>query len=157
MTNIATSTTADAIQRARAAHLRDLFEPWSLRRLEARTGIGRGVLETRLKGATALTMADIEILAPVIRMTPQELFSELLAITPDNKKGPASEETGRMLPHLDSNQEPAGFRTAQIAPVIPIERVAKKAHQPESHSQVNELNPHNAVVIALHSRATVNA
>ncbi len=109
MTNVVPSTTADAIQHARAAHLRDLFEPWSLRKLETRTGIGRGVLETRFKGTTALTMADIEILAPVIRMAPEELFAELLAINPDNKKGPASEETGpKKLPVVDSNHQPAG-------------------------------------------------
>ena len=97
------------LQAARAAHLRDLFEPWSLRRLEARTGIGRGTLQTRLNGTTAITMADIEILAPVIRMTPTELFAELLAIAPDNKNGPASEETGPDVP--PTGVEPATYGT----------------------------------------------
>lgn len=70
-------------QHARAAYLRELFEPWSLRRLEARTGIGRGTLQTRFNGSTALTVDDIEILAPVVRMTPEELFSELMKVSPE--------------------------------------------------------------------------
>jgi transcriptional regulator with XRE-family HTH domain len=70
-------TDPKAIQRARARFLRELFEPWSLRRLEARTGIGRSTLQSRLNGETAITMADIEILAPVARMTPEQLFTEL--------------------------------------------------------------------------------
>lgn len=80
------------MQYARAARLRYLFEPWSLRKLEARTGIGRGTLQGRFNGATPLSMSDIEVLAPVIRMTPVELFSDLLAAGTQN--GPASEETG---------------------------------------------------------------
>ncbi len=109
MSDIASSATAEALQQARAAHLRYLFEPWTLRKLEARTGIGRGKLETRFNGKTELTFSDIEVLAPVIRMKPEELFAELLAVRPTNGKSPASEETGpKMLPHLDSNQEPIG-------------------------------------------------
>jgi hypothetical protein len=73
-------TDPKALQRARAAHLRDLLEPWSVRRLEARTGIGRGTLQTRLAGQTELAMSDIELLAPVIRMTPEELFAELRSV-----------------------------------------------------------------------------
>lgn len=75
---------ANAVQAARAARLRELIEPWSLRKLEVRTGIGRTALDQRLKGKTPLTMPDIEVLAPVIRMTPQELFAELLAVDPKN-------------------------------------------------------------------------
>jgi transcriptional regulator with XRE-family HTH domain len=96
-------------QLARAAHLRELFEPWSLRRLEARTGIGRGTLQGRFNGTRALTMSDIEVLAPVIRMKPEELFAELLAVRPGKGNGLASEEARpALLPHLDSNQEPIG-------------------------------------------------
>lgn len=80
MTISSPATDPKTLQRARAAHLRDLLEPWSLRRLEARTGIGRGKLETRLNGGTELAMSDIEVLAPVIRMTPEELFAELRAV-----------------------------------------------------------------------------
>lgn len=109
MTSAARNTTAEDLQLARASHLRELFEPWSLRKLETRTGIGRGTLQGRFNGTTALTLSDIEVLAPVIRMTPEQLFLELVNVTPDNEKGPASEETGpQVLPHLDSNQEPIG-------------------------------------------------
>lgn len=75
---------ANALQVARAARLRELIEPWSLRKLEVRTGIGRTALDQRLKGKTPLNMSDIEVLAPVIRMTPAELFADLLAVDPKN-------------------------------------------------------------------------
>ena len=93
MTNALRYHDPRAIQRARAKHLRDLFEPWTYRKLEARTGIGRSTLQSRMTGETALTLSDFEVLAPIIRMTPEELFAELRAI---------------QLPELDSNQQPAG-------------------------------------------------
>lgn len=99
MINAAPSTTSDAIQLARAAHLRDLLEPWSLRRLEARTGLGRGTLQGRLNGNTAITFDDVVILAPVIRMSPEELFVELLSVqvdngTPDTQRGGGADARG---------------------------------------------------------------
>ena len=75
-------------QHARAAHLRYLLEPWSLRKLEARTGLGRNYLAGRLNGDTAISIADVEVLAPVIRMTPEELFLELLAQTENPHQSP---------------------------------------------------------------------
>jgi len=83
-----------ALQYARAAHLRELFEPWTYRKLEMRTRIGRSTLQSRMTGDTALTIQEIETLAPVIRMKAEELFSELMGVK---------------LPDLDSNQEPAGY------------------------------------------------
>lgn len=121
MSNLAIS--GEDVQAARAAHLRELFEPWSLRRLEARTGIGRGTLQTRFNGTTAVTMADIEILAPVVRMTPVELFSELLAVTPNNEKGPASEETGPDVPPTGVEPATYGTNVRQLRPRVPARLV----------------------------------
>ena len=53
MTNALRYHDPRAIQRARAKHLRDLFEPWTYRKLEARTGIGRSTLQSRMTGETA--------------------------------------------------------------------------------------------------------
>lgn len=94
MSNALESQDAKTIQRARAKHLRDLFEPWTYRKLETRTGIGRSTLQSRMSGDTAVTLSDIEVLAPVIRMKPEELAAELLAVK---------------LPEVDSNHQPAGF------------------------------------------------
>lgn len=94
MSNALTAYDAKLIQRARAKHLRDLFEPWTYRKLEVRTGIGRSTLQSRMTGETPLTMSDIEVLAPVVRMTPEELFAELMKVK---------------LPEVDSNHQPAGF------------------------------------------------
>ena len=88
-----------------ARHLRDIFEPWSLRRIEARTGLGRGYLAARFNSTAALMLPDFEVLAPLVRMTPVELFTELL---PGNEERPRGGALGRSLPGLDSNQEPAG-------------------------------------------------
>ena len=93
MSNALDTNDGKAIQRARARHLRELFEPWTYRKLEARTGLGRSTLQSRMTGETALTMADIEVLAPVIRMSPEGLFAELLKIK---------------LLEVDSNPQPAG-------------------------------------------------
>lgn len=99
------TATAKEIQRARAKYLRDLFEPWTYRKLEARTGIGRMALQARLTGETALTVPDLEVLAPVIRMTPEELFAELLAVK---------------LPEVDSNHQPAGFTLRSMRSVTEL-------------------------------------
>lgn len=85
------------VQRARAAHLRSLFEPWSIRKLATRTGLSKSVVASRLSGETPLNQPEFEVLAPVIRMTPMELFEELLSVDPDRK-----------LPDMDSNHEPIG-------------------------------------------------
>jgi|GEM_PF-7093484 len=94
MSNAQYQSDADGIQRARARHLRELFVPWTYRKLAARTGLGRSTLQSRLTGETSLTLPDIEVLAPVIRMTADELFSELVRVK---------------LPDHDSSVEPAGF------------------------------------------------
>lgn len=122
MTTPTLATDPKRVQYARAAHLRELIEPWSLRKLEARTGISRSVWATRLNGETALSISDIEVLAPVIRMTPSELFSELLRVS-DNEERPRSGVLSRSLPGLDSNQEPIGSQPdapigERLAPVI---------------------------------------
>lgn len=106
MTSSSTAKAED-LQVARAAHLRELLEPWSLRRLEARTGIGRGTLQGRLNGTTALTMADIELLAPVIRMTPQELFAELLAVEPTAGGPDRSAAVTPIEPRVNARKSPA--------------------------------------------------
>lgn len=87
MSTITAHPTNEQAQHARAAHLRDLLEPWSLRKLEARTGLGRNYLAGRLNGDQALSISDIEVLAPVIRMSPAELFAELMHIdgAPDDR------------------------------------------------------------------------
>lgn len=94
-----------AIQRARANHLRDLLDPWSLRKIQARTGIGRNAMKARFDGSTPLGMGDIELLAPLVRMTPTELFTELLKVE---------------LPHLDSNQEPIGSQPQPLGELVDI-------------------------------------
>ena len=85
MSTTAHKIDADDVQHARAAHMRYLFEPWSLRKLEARTGIGRSKLHSKFNGTTEFSIGDIEILAPVIRMTPAQLATELYAITGNEK------------------------------------------------------------------------
>ena len=87
--------------------------PWSLRKLESRTGLGRNYLSTRLSGTVALSISDVEVLAPVIRMTPAELFAELLTVGND-ENAPTPKGEGRSLPGLDSNQEPAGFKPSNV-------------------------------------------
>lgn len=110
MSNALESHDAKSIQRARARHLRELFEPWTYRKLEARTGLGRSTLQSRMTGETPMTMPDFEVLAPVIRMTPEALFAELLKIK---------------LPEVDSNHQPAGS-TLRLLP-----SVADRRHRPE--------------------------
>ena len=112
MSNALDTNDGKAIQRARARHLRELFEPWTYRKLEARTGLGRSTLQSRMTGETALTMADIEVLAPVIRMSPEGLFAELLKIK---------------LPEVDSNHQPAG----SLLRLVPS--VADRPRPLESH------------------------
>ena len=113
MTNTATGSSATDLQLARAGRLRDLIEPWSLRKLESRTGLGRNYLSTRLSGTVALSISDVEVLAPVIRMTPAELFAELLTVGND-EKAPTPKGGGSSLPGLDSNQEPAGSQPDNV-------------------------------------------
>lgn len=112
MTNIATGTAALVVQHARADRMRDLLEPWSLRKLEARTGLGRNYLQSRLNGTTALSISDVEVLAPVIRMTPGDLFAELMSI--NDETAPTPKGGGHSLPGLDSNQEPAGSQPDNV-------------------------------------------
>lgn len=96
--------------------MRDLFEPWSYRRLEGRTGLGRSSLQTKFGGSVPFTLGDIEILAPIVRMTAVELATELYSIH-ETQKTPTANGEGVSLPRLDSNQQPAG---AQLAPVTRI-------------------------------------
>lgn len=82
MINTARNTDPQALRLARAQVIRDLFEPWTYRKLEARTGISRTAIAARWTGQTELSIADVEVLAPVIRMTPAELFAELMNAQP---------------------------------------------------------------------------
>lgn len=83
--------------------LRELIEPWSLRKLEARTGVTRSAWQTRLNGETALSISDIEVLAPVIRMTPSELFDELMSVHPDTPRASGAAGQRRSIYLLDSD------------------------------------------------------
>lgn len=120
MSNPNAAATPEELQRARARHLRELLEPWSLRKLAVRTGLSKGVVDSRLSGETPLTMSDVEVFAPVLRMKPEDLFSELLTVKPDSDTSVGSgggiaqivgitRARGWKLPRLDSNQEPIGF------------------------------------------------
>lgn len=122
-------------QHERAAHLRDLLEPWSLRKLEARTGLGRTYLAGRLNGDQALSISDIEVLAPVIRMTPDELFAELLSVkgSPETQKATARRASGGIgIMHLvepPAGLEPAtcGLQGRTFTPVIDMFEWRKSA------------------------------
>ena len=97
--------------RARCLYLKDLLEPWSIRRLAARTGLSKSAVESLYAGTRDLSMADIELVAPVLRMAPVDLFTELLAVepeSPETKNGSGVEPGAVALPGLDSNQEPIG-------------------------------------------------
>jgi transcriptional regulator with XRE-family HTH domain len=84
-------------------------ERWTYRKLEARTGISKSAIASRLKGETELMFGEVEIFADVLRRNPVELFAALLALPADAKKATRGGAlSGLSLPDLDSNQEPAG-------------------------------------------------
>jgi hypothetical protein len=104
-------------------HLRNLLDPWSLRKIQARTGIGRNAMKARFDGSTPLGMGDIELLAPLVRMTPEELFAEL------RKVG---------LPHLDSNQEPIGSQPGPLGELVDIRHARRLKSTREADQRSNE-------------------
>lgn len=98
MSEINPAASPEDIQRARGEWLKKALidnERWSLRKLETATGLGKGKLALRFNGQSAISVSDVEVFAPLLRMTPEELFKNL-----------------RELPAMDSNHEPAGNESA---------------------------------------------
>lgn len=89
----ALKTSFDPTQEARAAFMRDLFEPWSYRKMETRTGIGRSSLQSKFAGHVGFSLSDIEALAPLVRMSAAELAIELFSI-PETKETPTRSTGG---------------------------------------------------------------
>jgi len=64
----------------------------------AEMGLSKASLSRKLRGEVVWMARDIEAAARILDVEPGELFSGVL-----------------VLPHLDSNQEPAGLRLLQVA------------------------------------------
>lgn len=114
-------------QQWRAAHMRDLFEPWSLRKLQAKTGLGRTMLQQRFNGVTAFSLEDLELLAPLIRMTPAELATELLGIPnnpPETKDPRPGNPDGGTEPPTGLEPVTYSLQVEHLAPIIPINGAA---------------------------------
>lgn len=102
-------THIDATRVARADFVQDCLKSdrWSVRKASLALGMTHTVLGSRVKGETSFLAEEIEAIAGILKRDPVEFFAAY--ISAGNGEGPASEETGPvMLPHLDSNQEPAG-------------------------------------------------
>jgi transcriptional regulator with XRE-family HTH domain len=89
-----TAPSPESVQLARARYLDDALrdERWSRRQLAMRTGLSKGVVNSRLNGETPLNVDEITIFAKILRRDPVELFATLMSIRDEN--GPASEEAG---------------------------------------------------------------
>lgn len=139
--------TDEAAQQARAKYLDDALreERWTYRKLEARTGISKSVIASRLTGTTPLLMSEVEIFADVLRRNPVELFATLHAI-PDADDPHPFVGAGQKLLEKDSNLQPAGLETAAetIGEVIPMRSYSAR-HQNHLASS------HTAEVIFLHA------
>lgn len=59
----------------RAARLDDLFtdERWSSREIAAKTGLVHTYVQRRRNGASAISLEDLDVFAPLVRMSPVEL------------------------------------------------------------------------------------
>lgn len=53
-------------------------ERWTFRKLEARTGIKKGVISSRMRGVTPLTIEEVQVFASVLGRNPVELYAELV-------------------------------------------------------------------------------
>lgn len=80
----------DAPDVIRGHRLRELLKAqrWSVNAAAIETGISRSTLYERVKGVSTLQFHEIELLAPLARMTPVELFSELLAVAETPRQSP---------------------------------------------------------------------
>lgn len=84
----------DGINAVRGHRLRELLkaERWSLNAAAAEVRMPKSTLYERVKGSSALLVEDVERLAPLVRMTPAELFAELLAATDNQGESPDGNE-----------------------------------------------------------------
>lgn len=135
MSKTRTSATAEEIQSARAAYIKNHLdaERWSLRLLEGRTGVPKSTLSSRLSGATPLTFGDIELFAEVLNRDPVEFFREL-----------------RELPDQDSNLEPTHFKLARESMEV-IDLAAAREQKTAAHSAVH--SDHDATVYPIFGHA----
>lgn len=53
-------------------------ERWTFRKLEARTGIKVGVISSRMRGVTPLTIEEVQVFATVLGRNSIELYAELV-------------------------------------------------------------------------------
>ncbi|GAA1315642.1 helix-turn-helix domain-containing protein [Leucobacter albus] len=65
-------------------------ERWTFRKLEARTGIKVGVISSRMRGVTPLTIEEVQVFASVLGRNPVELYAELVN---DETPTPSASET----------------------------------------------------------------
>lgn len=117
------------IQKARAAYLREILHPWSIRKLAARTGLSKAIVESRLNGSQVLTIDDLRVIAPVAHKSPEALLSELLAVDPRHRdynvgtSEPPTEHTAVILPLANKlaarAQRPGRPSTLSANPTLP--------------------------------------
>lgn len=85
--------TAEDVRFARCMHMKEMLFPWSIRKLATRTGLTKAAVESIYAGMRDISMSDVEVIAPVLRMSPGELFDELLQVKIDPNSPAPSERT----------------------------------------------------------------
>lgn len=55
-------------------------ERWTFRKLEARTGLKVGVISSRMRGVTPLTIEEVQVFADVLGRNAVELYADLVAV-----------------------------------------------------------------------------
>ena len=87
-------------------------------------GIAQGGVSRRLRGQTEISVGELFVFAQLLGVTPAELVSDngpaTLSISVTGPSG--------VLPRLDSNQQPSGYRSAQVSVVVDLaaERAARR-------------------------------
>ena len=105
-------------------------ERWTRRKVALAIGATPTYVNARMNGQVDLSFADIEVIAPLLRMTGAELFVALQEGT-KNAPTPKGEGEESKLPELDSNQQPAGFKPISYLPVLTNTNVGAE-HSAES-------------------------
>lgn len=133
MSNVTHIAHTDQAHAAQGEYLWSLLdaERWTFRKLEARTGIKVGVISSRMRGVTPLTISEVATFAEVLGKDPVQLYSEIIAHsapTPPNlrtlvPKVAGSIPVGGTLISFPRVQRASPARTT-IAPVIPFGREA---------------------------------
>lgn len=93
----------DGVHAVRGNRLRELLkaERWSLNAAAAEVHMPKSTLYERVRGSSPLLFDDVERLAPLVRMTPVELFQDLLNAKENPQQSPdGGNPGGNELPPL---------------------------------------------------------